>query len=285
MANKSTVTYNGSVISEAEEEGNVKVVYDGKTLAEISAGGNKTVLCAGKIMQKNLLIGGKTILCAMKKMATNIVVDVESIVPPLAQATWAQISEVSRSGQASQYWNIGDTRSVVLSGATYTVQIVAFDHYDVADSASYGRTKAGIVFQFKDAIDANLNFTDTQSYANDWVTNYCDCSEFVPTIKYPALSAYNASSVTTYQKKGINPSEQEIFGTTTQEKLAVGTQFAFYAAGNSKVKIINGTTNKTDWWTRSFASLSSYRTYVNTSGNSSRGSYSSQKKCAPVFCI
>ena len=99
MANKSTVTYNGNVISEAEEEGNVKVIYDGKTLAEISAGGNKTVLCAGKIMQKNLLIGGKTILCAMKKMATNIVVAVESLFPS-APSSYSLIAKYT----ASQTW-------------------------------------------------------------------------------------------------------------------------------------------------------------------------------------
>lgn len=44
-------------------------------------------------------------------------------------------------------------------------------------------------------------------------------------------------------------SEVEIFGTTTYSVPGEGTQYAYYKAGNTKVKKVNGSAN--DWWERS----------------------------------
>ena len=81
MANISTISYNGKVIAETEEPGNVVVTYDGRTIAEIVAGETKNILCSGKVMKTNLYIGGKTLLCEMAQMITDIVVAVKSAFP------------------------------------------------------------------------------------------------------------------------------------------------------------------------------------------------------------
>ena len=44
-------------------------------------------------------------------------------------------------------------------------------------------------------------------------------------------------------------SEVEIFGTTTYSVPGEGTQYAYYKAGNNKVKKVNGSANY--WWERS----------------------------------
>lgn len=69
---KVTITYNGAVISEAEETAPVTVQYHGSTIATLGAGESKTLSCGGKYMRSDLIIGSKTLSCGGKKMASNI---------------------------------------------------------------------------------------------------------------------------------------------------------------------------------------------------------------------
>lgn len=69
---KVTITYNGAVISEAEETAPVTVQYHGSTIATLAAGESKTLNCGGKYMRSDLIIGSKTLSCGAKKMASDI---------------------------------------------------------------------------------------------------------------------------------------------------------------------------------------------------------------------
>ena len=67
-----------------------------------------------------------------------------------ATSSWAKISELSRAGEAKNYFAIGDTRTIPVTydGKTYnyTAKIVGFDHDDLRDSDGGG--KAGISIMF-----------------------------------------------------------------------------------------------------------------------------------------
>lgn len=69
---KVTITYNGAVISEAEEAAPVTVQYHGSTIATLGAGESKTLSCGGKYMRSDLIIGSKTLSCGGKKMASDL---------------------------------------------------------------------------------------------------------------------------------------------------------------------------------------------------------------------
>lgn len=69
---KVTITYNGAVISEAEETAPVTVQYHGSTIATLAAGESKTLNCGGKYMRSDLIIGSKTLSCGGKKMASDL---------------------------------------------------------------------------------------------------------------------------------------------------------------------------------------------------------------------
>lgn len=69
---KVTITYNGAVISEAEETAPVTVQYHGSTIATLGAGESKTLSCGGKYMRSDLIIGSKTLSCGGKKMASDL---------------------------------------------------------------------------------------------------------------------------------------------------------------------------------------------------------------------
>lgn len=97
MANISTISYNGKVIAETEEPGNVVVTYDGRTIAEIVAGESKNILCNGKVMKTNLYVGGKTLLCGMAQMISDIVIAVKSAFPE-APTAYSLISTYTSNG-------------------------------------------------------------------------------------------------------------------------------------------------------------------------------------------
>ena len=61
-------------------------------------------------------------------------------------------------------------------------------------------------------------------------------------------------------------SEIEIFGTTTYSVAGEGTQYAWYKAGNTRIKKVNGSAYR--WWERSPRSGNTYNfCLVDSSGN------------------
>ena len=79
-------------------------------------------------------------------------------------------------------------------------------------------------------------------------------------------------------------SEIEIFGTAPYSKSGEGSQYAYYSAGNSKVKNLNGSAYH--WWERSpYGSGSTYFCYVYSNGNAGNDSASNSYGVAFGFCF
>lgn len=515
MANISTITYNGKVIAETEEPGNVAVTYDGKTIANIGAGETKNILCNGKVMKTNLYIGAKTLLCEMAQMITDIAIAVKSafpaeptaynligtytssqtwtapedgyfqievfgasgnggstqrtdrymylgsggggggyacskgiklkkgdtialvaatagstssatikssvesysalsvtsggnasnsttsavgaagaggvasggnyanvnggngtkgttrnfvsfgtfyggaggatgysggnvggqggglyydtdgyeaiinllspgsgsagfikiyrgntnpydgpvIDPILENNSWEVISQAAKSGKAAEYWSVGDTKTFTYNGKSYEAQIIDFNHDTVVNSSTYGRSKAGITFQFTTVTaDTNLQmFTSTTSTTNGWggsnlkttVENMVsafntDLQNVLVQVKIPYMKTYNATSATYLNTKIFIPSETELFGFTSSsandDNFAVGSQYAYYAAGNTKVKLEPGYTWGKSYWTRTIRSSTEF-TSISASGTKDYDAVQSYLRVSPIFCV
>ena len=79
-------------------------------------------------------------------------------------------------------------------------------------------------------------------------------------------------------------SEVEIFGSTSYSVSGEGTQYAYYKAGNSKVKNVSGSASR--WWERSpYASNAAGFCCVNSSGSASNSSASGSFGVAFGFCV
>ena len=303
MANRATITYNSKTISTEDRDGSFSVTYNGKTLATIGAGASKTLNCSGKVMATNVVVGGKTLNCAGKLMATNVVVSVASLVDSvLANNSWATISAISRAGQASQYWKVGDTKPFTCNGTTYTAQIIAFDHDDVTSSASYGRNKVGITFQFKEAFATETKFHSSEVYGS-YDTKDIHTS-FIPnnilnkmesalvavlvgaTKQIPNNSSFSDNSLKTItNQKILLASCREIKGSPTSGSGSTdGTQYAFYAAGNSAAKCKPNLTATSVWWTRTPFMDSSARV-INKTGSNTTREISADAAVAPIFFV
>lgn len=88
----------------------------------------------------------------------------------LSDMSWAAISTVCKAGLASEYWAVGDTKDITVNGATYAVMIIGFDHDDPTDTASYGRSKAGITLQTVHVISGSYKMCNTMPSTASWKT-------------------------------------------------------------------------------------------------------------------
>ena len=181
----------------------------------------------------------------------------------LNDTTWDNIAIVSKLGKAQDYWKVGDIKTVAVNGVNYQFQIIGFDH-DTLTTKDGTRTKAGITFQMVDCLNTTYSMNGSNTNSGGWNGSTMRTSTMatllnqLPAALKNVLKSVNKLSGTgggstsgtqTTHDKLFLLSEVEIFGTTTYSVPGEGTQYAYYKAGNSKVKKVNGSAN--GWWERS----------------------------------
>lgn len=190
-----------------------------------------------------------------------------------ASGTDAEIAKMIQAHYAnkiniSDYWAVGDTRSVSLSAMSatgvgeshraQTVQFVIgdFEHDDLATPIN-GHTKAAITLLQKDCLmdatsasNSNNGSNDTEKgYMNSTNTNvggwkscarrtWCNNVYFsalpsawqsmVKTVNKKVSVGNNSSTIETVQDKIFFAAEIEIFGSTTYSSAGEGTQYQYY---------------------------------------------------------
>ena len=216
----------------------------------------------------------------------------------LNDTTWDNIAIVSKLGKAQDYWKVGDTKTVAVNGVNYQFQIIGFDH-DTLTTADGSRTKAGITFQLVDCLNTTYSMNGSNTNSGGWNGSTMRTSTMatllnqLPTALKNVLKSVNKLSGTgggstsgtqTTHDKLFLLSEVEIFGTTTYSVPGEGTQYAYYKAGNSKVKKVNGSANI--WWERSpFSGNTDNFCRVNISGNANNSNASDSRGVSFGFCV
>lgn len=206
--------------------------------------------------------------------------------------------------------SIGDTKKFRLGGTDYTARILGFNHDDVSDSASYGATKAGISFETVELYPMEVEWGSTLSgNLDDWESS--TLRETIVTVYATAESALRDVVVTVKKAHDDRPdiegntsyafaddtffalSYTEFFG----EKADVmeGTQYAYYAAGNSRAKKLregkfeSGSggaliTYEGGYWTRSLMSVTIVA-YINKDGIYGNMFADNKASFSGAFCI
>lgn len=180
--------------------------------------------------------------------------------PDLETISWDVINSFSESGVASSIWNVGDKKTVAIEGKNFQVQIIGFNHDDKTSGG-----KAGITFQLVDCLDLRgaYDMNDTSINSGGWTSCKMRTSTLnrifsnLPTDLQNVIKAVNKLTSAGSQSATINTtsdklfllSEVEIFGSITYSKSGEGSQYAYYKAGNSKVKKAHGSASA--WWERS----------------------------------
>lgn len=220
----------------------------------------------------------------------------KAIDPVLANNSWEGISAVSLSGAAASTWNVGDTKDIIVSGETLTVEIVGFNHDDLASGG-----KAGITFGLKNLMantrqmnSSNTNaggFTGSDMY--EWLQGTLlnslpsDLRAVLKSVNKKTSAGSQSSTINTNAMKIFLFSEVEIFGSVTYSKSGEGSQYSRFATASSRIKYLsNGSGSANRWWERSpRGSDSYYFCDVDISGNANIGSANRSRGVCFGFCV
>lgn len=216
--------------------------------------------------------------------------------PVFADNDWATIIEACHANEVPDTWVADGTcyKDMLINGTNYRIDIIGKNHDDLAD----GTGKAPLTFQMHDCYATTYPMNDTATNVGGWES--CKMrTQTMPALKalLPAevqagIRAVNkltsaggqSSSIVTTSDELFLPTEVELFGSIDYSFAGEGTQYAYYKAGNSKVKNRSG--NADYWWERS--PYSNYPTnfcLVNSAGSASSGNASYSRGVAFAFCF
>lgn len=230
--------------------------------------------------------------------------------PALMDCTPSQIQAIARSGQAANYWAIGDTVGITINGTvseqsisneTYYVFIIGFNHNsgiegnntihfqfaktqegrDIALSHNHYNNGSGFIMtKTNDDVcgwsSCYMRTTVCQEFFNamptEWQNVIASCTKYTDNV---GDGNDTASYVTATSDKIWLLAEFEVFGKRTNANNAEKNyqkQYDYYVAGNSKIKYRhNSMSYATMWWLRSVRSTqSTVWSCVNTSGTVGR---------------
>ena len=224
----------------------------------------------------------------------------------LANNTPDIIAAAAKSGQAANYWSVGDKVGIAVNGSfgglsynnTVYAFILGFNHNSSVEGGNsihfqFGKTAAGVDIAFVNSYGSTstgfcMNTSNTNS--GGWNNSYMRktiCPAFLAALPtawqniIAACTKYSdntgggsntASYVTATSDKIWLLSEMEVQGTRSYANSAEANyqkQYDYYRNGNSKVKYQHtATTSACYWWLRSvYAGYTSYFCNVHTDGS------------------
>lgn len=211
-------------------------------------------------------------------------------------------------GSVHRKLTVGDAKAWSMNGTDYEYKIMGFNHYDNASTTAYGATtatgKAGILFQMTNCFATTYAMKSSMTSGDGWddsdlrTTMNGTLFGYLPTstqnvireVSIKTAQDVSTATIITTNDKLFLPAEVEVFGSAQYAKggTSEGTQYAYYKAGNSKVKTVSGSADA--WWERSpnyWRSDYSRSRFcvVNSSGSTYRNGADYSSGVAPCFCI
>ncbi len=206
-------------------------------------------------------------------------------------------------GSVHRKISVGDQVALSLNGTSYNFDVIGFNHDTLTTATAYGSStttgKAGITFQMHDLFTTYYSMSNFQTNSGGWkgcvmrTSTMATMKGYLPSAWQTAIKPVNKASGTGGSSSGgtetVSDScfllaEIEIFGSTTYSVSGEGTQYAYYKAGNSKVKTKGGSAY--DWWERSPRSGDSYGfCRVDSGGNAAFYNATYSRGVAFGFCV
>lgn len=172
------------------------------------------------------------------------------------------------NGDIHRKVSVGDQVTLSLNGTNYAFDVIGFNHDTLTDAAAYGEEtatgKAGITFQMHNLFASTYKMNNSNINRGGWKGSAMRTSTMAtmkgylpddweaiikPVNKASGIGNGSSSGTETVSDSCFLLSEIEIFGSTNYSVSGEGMQYAYYKAGNSKVKNKGGSANY--WWGRS----------------------------------
>ena len=206
-------------------------------------------------------------------------------------------------GDVHRKISVGDQVTLPLNGTNYAFDVIGFNHDALTTPTAYGAAtatgKAGITFQMHDLFGTYFAMNDSRTNAGGWKSSKMRTSTMVtmkgylPSDWQTAIKLVNKASGTgggsssgteTVSDSCFLLAEVEIFRSTAYSVTGEGTQYAYYKAGNSKVKHKNGSAYH--WLERSPCSGDRAGVcFVSDAGAPSGGNVDAAIGVAFAFCV
>lgn len=263
------------------------------TIASVSVSGNQVTVTGLANGSANITISVAADTNYTAPASKQCSVTVSLLKDNFADNEWSEIIAACQSGSVPASWVVGNYKNMTINGKAYRIDIIGKNH----DTYAAGGT-APLTFQMHDCYDETKQMNSSNTNSGGW-TNCAMRSTHLPAIlnlmpaevkaaikevQKKTSAGSQSSGIQTTNDKLFLLSEIEIFGSTTHSFAGEGTQYAYYQAGNSKVKNLSGSAYA--WWERSpYSSNSTYFCFVISGGNASANSASGSYGVAFGFCF
>lgn len=171
--------------------------------------------------------------------------------PVFANNEWADIIAACHAGAVPDTWAVGDYKDMTIDGLSYRVDIIGKNHDAYLDG-----TAAPLTFQLHDCYETTYSMQVPASNRRYWENCQMRQTHLPAILKLlpdEIQTGIRAVNKTTYGMRATDKlfllSESEVFGSNQYSADGEGAQYAYYAAGNSRIKKVNGSAY--DWWLRS----------------------------------
>lgn len=283
----SAVTYNGdgTLSAQSQDDEIATATLSGATVTITGVGSGDTTVNVNASAGTNYSAASTPI---------SVSADIVPVGVSFATDSWETIAAVSEVGTASQYYQIGDTKDITLSGiGTMTLEIADFDHDYLSGSTS--ANKAGISMITRDLLpnrqqmnSSNMNVggfpaSALYDYLNGTILNGLP-SELRSALKTIYKWYGTGNNTTNGQWHGCKvwiPLEYEMFGTTnyapsTEHSTGNARKYPIFTDNASRIKKLNNGSGSAQWYWEASPLASNAANFcgVDSNGNASADSAS-----------
>lgn len=186
-------------------------------------------------------------------------------------------------GTENRKLKTGDKVTLSLNGTNYVFCIIGFNHDALTTSTAYGAStatgKAGITMQMQELFATTYAMNGSPTNEGGWKNSVMRTStmttmkgylpsewqSIIKPVNKQASVGSGTTRIETVSDSCFLLAEAEIFGGSYISVAGEGTQYAYYKAGNSKIKKIGNSAE--EWWGRSpFSGYTNGFFYVDDDG-------------------
>ena len=313
------------LVANVETGATVTAKLGSKTVTGVSSGGQARLKIPQEGKWKVSATSG-TKVSIPQEISVPATVDIALVSSELNDASWAEIKQISDAGKGANFWAIGDCKQVTMNGkvsdgltlSNYTawVYIIGFNHNAEREGngitfQGFKATKNGTPVCLTDSGYDNkktsgtwFNMNNTSTNSGGWQASGMR-KNVMPLIKAAFPSDLKAvikpSTIFTTQGSGNGActateddvfllAEFEVSGSieyaSTQEPNYL-KQYAYYAAGNSRVKYKHDATSTASYWRMRSPDADNSGGFcrVNTSGSTLNGIANYSSGVSPAFKV
>ena len=216
--------------------------------------------------------------------------------PSFSANSWKDIIEACQMNNVPTTWNVGDSKSLVIDGVTYQIDIIGKNH----DIYSDGTGLAPLTLQFHECYTTAYRMNSTNTNSTGWLSSEMRLStvvaifDLLPIEVRAGIRQVNKLTTVGGQQNAVNItqdnlfllSEVEVFGDNPLSRGGEGVQYEYYAKGLSKLKIRSASGAESVWWLRSpYSTGSAQFCRIAATGEASYGAATTTSYVAPAFCF